>query len=140
MKKSGRYNTKQRDQIMAYLQKNKDDHITVEQLIEDFKEEGCAIGTSTVYRYLDLLVKEGVLRKYMIEEGCPACFQYSEPAKECKEHFHLKCSVCGELYHVESENLTKAEVELSEKYGFHIDSLKTVFYGYCKKCKNEENQ
>lgn len=140
MSSSGRYNTKQRDKIMAYLKEKKNEHITVECLIDDFRQQGIAIGTSTVYRYLDLLVKEGVVWKYTIEEGCPACFQYAAPAIECREHFHLKCSGCGKLFHVESANLQKAQEELAEKYGFQVDSLKTVFYGYCESCRKEEHQ
>ena len=137
MDKAARYNTKQRDRIMEYLKKKQNEHITVEQLIDDFKEEGISIGISTVYRYLDVLVKEGTVRKFTIEEGCPACFQYFESQNACKEHFHLKCNCCGALYHIESEHLTKAQAEVFRTFGFRVDPSKTVIYGECRKCSKE---
>ncbi|MEE0776926.1 MAG: Fur family transcriptional regulator [Bacillota bacterium] len=135
------YNTKQRDRIMDYLLANRDRHITVDILFDAFREEGKSIGKSTIYRYLDILVNEGTVRKFKIEEGHPACYQYCGDHQHCCEHFHLKCDNCGELFHIDSDYLFKAKDELMNLYGFAVDSSKTVLYGRCAKCSGEdENQ
>ncbi|MEG0874190.1 MAG: Fur family transcriptional regulator [Clostridiales bacterium] len=139
MEKLSRYNTKQRDRIMDFLLKNQDNHITVDDITEAFKDESTPIGKSTIYRYMDVLVNEGIVRKYITQEGYPACFQYCGDNPICKEHFHLKCSGCHQLFHVESPILAAANCEIQEKYGFTIDSSKTVFYGYCQDCIKEQN-
>ena len=134
------YNTKQRDRIMEFLKANGDRHITVDVLFDAFRKEGKSIGKSTIYRYLDILVSEGVVGKFMIEEGHPACYQYCGDCSQCCEHYHLKCSGCGELFHIDSIYLEKAKDELMRLYGFAVDSSKTVFYGLCARCREKENR
>lgn len=138
MDKCGRYNTRQRDRINAYLQENSNRHITVDEIYDFFKENQHPIGVSTIYRYLDLLVDEGVVRKFMVEKGSPACYQYFGAVPHCHEHFHLKCDNCGKLFHVECSSLTQAAGEIEKSYGFKIDHAKTVLYGQCSHCNKEK--
>ena len=76
MEKIFKYKTKQRENILNYLKQNKQNHITADQIIEHFKSTGTPIGKSTVYRYLDNLVTENIIRKYISQERGSACFQY----------------------------------------------------------------
>lgn len=52
------YKTKQRESILQYLIQNKDKHISVEDIVEHLKKKGEAVGKTTVYRYLDVLVRK----------------------------------------------------------------------------------
>lgn len=130
------YKTKQRDLIMNCLIKNKENHLTAEDIVDHLKVNGNTVGKTTVYRYLDKLVFEGKLRKYFIEEGYSACYQYVGSEK-CYEHFHLKCVGCGSLIHLECSYLQKLQSHVSNSHDFKIDSLKTVFYGRCKNCESD---
>ncbi len=140
MEKSGRYNTKQRDKLRSYLKDNSHRHITVEEIYESFRQSNNPIGTSTIYRYLDLLVREGVVRKFMVEKGSPACYQYFGESPQCNEHFHLRCNDCGQLFHVECDSLGRAAQEIEKEYGFKIDPSKTVFYGKCAYCGHSKEK
>lgn len=51
------YKTKQREAILQYLIQNKDKHINVDNIVEHLKKKGAAVGKTTVYRYLDVLVR-----------------------------------------------------------------------------------
>ena len=59
---------------------------------------------------------------------------YIDEEGKCQNHFHFKCKVCGELYHLDCSFLNTVKNHLCDNHGFEIDSSKTVFYGTCKKC------
>ncbi len=129
------YKTKQGERIFELLIKNENRHLTAEEICIMLKNEGNAVGTATVYRNLEKLVTEGKIRRYRLEEGGPACYQYIGD-KECHEHFHLKCLNCGSVIHFECDYLTELNEHLLEHHDFHLDRTKIVLYGLCSKCKN----
>ena len=74
-------------------------HITAADACEYFKREGIPIGQSTVYRRLECLVDEGLVKKYIIDGTSPACFEYvgEVPDSGCEACFHFKCEKCGQI-------------------------------------------
>ncbi len=137
MSNTNGYRTKQREYILNYLLENKDKHITVDDVVHHLKQSGTAVGKTTVYRYLDVLVNQGIVRKYFIEEGISACFQYIDDVADCHTHYHLKCSDCGHLMHIECEPLALVNEDVLKHYHFKIDNTKTVLYGQCESCLNK---
>lgn len=131
------YHTKQREVILEFLQKSGSRHVSVEEVLEHLKAEGQKVGRTTIYRYMEKLTREGTLRKYFIEEGAGACYQYIEPWSACHEHFHLKCLKCGKLLHLECDFLNQIGEHIVTQHGFQVDHTKTVFYGTCKDCKEK---
>lgn len=131
------YKTKQREIILDYVIKNKDTHFTAEDLLFYLKQNGTSIGKSTVYRHLDKLVSEDIVRKYYLGEGMPACFQYVDTGQTCKEHFHLKCIKCGTLIHVVCDELEGMANHIARHHHFQINQKKTVLYGICETCANQ---
>lgn len=131
-----RYNTRQRELILECLAHSKGQHITAEDISEYLRKNDTPVGKSTIYRYLEALVKDCVVRKYTIEEGKCACYQYmgDEENDHCKEHYHLKCSECGRLFHVSCALLDEINEHVRKEHNFIIDSSKTVFYGICGEC------
>ena len=138
MKQSGGYKTKQKEQILQYLTSHEGQHVTAQELSRHLEEEGTPVGTATIYRCLDQLVSEGVLRKYTFDSRTCACYEYLPHSHECKRHFHLKCLQCGKLYHVTCEHLSGLEDHILEHHGFQIDQSKTVLYGLCKACREKQ--
>lgn len=129
------YNTKQREYVLDCLKENAAYHITAEEILEKLKERKTPVGKSTVYRYLELLLQEGSIRKYAVEDGGCACYQYIREDMECCQHFHLKCLKCQELYHISCKYMEGIGEHIETEHGFQIDQSKTVFYGRCKKCR-----
>lgn len=131
------YNTRQRELILGVL-KSSNSHLTAQDIIVKLNSSGLSVGSATVYRYLDKLVESGEVRKYIIEEGKSSCYQYIGNEKDCTEHYHLKCSECGKLLHVECDYLDKVESHIFEHHGFSLNSSKTVLYGVCAECSSPQ--
>lgn len=126
------YRTKQRQRILDCLTANSHYHITAEDVEAYLRARGEAVGKTTIYRYLEKLVSEGRVRKF-ITDGESACFQYVSEGG-CQEHFHLKCTGCGRLIHLECSYLSQVERHIFQEHHFTIHSGRTVFYGQCADC------
>lgn len=131
------YKTRQRELLLAYLQQNQSSHVTVEDVVAHLKGEDTPVGKSTVYRYLDKLVCLGLVRKFYLEEGAAACYQYSPPKEDCQRHFHLKCTLCGRLFHVDCPYLSEVDKHVLSHHEFLVDHTKTVLYGVCEDCQQK---
>lgn len=135
----GAYRTKQREIILDYLKKCQDGHVTIDEVTDHLKSEGNKVGRTTIYRYMEKLADEGFLRKYYIEEGVGACYQYQGNSESaCRSHFHLKCVKCGRLFHVSCDFLQQIEEHVYEHHHFLVDNSKTVLYGICEVCQKDE--
>lgn len=135
------YKTKQKDTILNYMTEHKDFHVTVNTLSDYLDEQGTPVGTATIYRHLEKLVEQGLVRKYTVDSGTGACFQYVPPDKKCHEHYHLKCEKCGCLIHLECSFMKELSEHIFSDHGFEIDPLRTVFYGVCRDClRNIKNE
>ncbi|MDE5764695.1 MAG: transcriptional repressor [Ruminococcus sp.] len=137
MKRDSGYNTSQKEKLIDYLIKNKHRHTSVQEIDAYLRDIGSPVGTATIYRRLDRLVEQGIVRKFVIDGKTGACYQYVEDEKKCHEHFHLKCLNCGKLIHLSCEKLGSINNHIAERHGFVIDSSKTVFYGVCAECSAE---
>lgn len=133
------YKTKQRSNILNYLKENKEKHITAEEIILYFKKIGTPIGKSTIYRYLDNLVQENIIRKYANSEtGGAACFQYINNHDKCNNHYHMKCTKCGALIHLDCDEINELSNHIFKEHNFKLDTCKIILYGTCENCLNEE--
>lgn len=137
MEKNFKYKTKQRMKILEHL-KNKQEHVTAENIIEHFKNEGSPIGKSTVYRCLDSLVEENIIRKYISSERSSACFQYIKNNEKCNNHYHMKCTKCGNLFHLNCDEIFELQQHIFKEHNFKIDICKTILYGTCENCLMQE--
>ncbi len=132
-----KYRTKQRDMVLAYLKTVPNVHITASDVCAHFKEQGASIGQSTIYRQLERLVDEGIIKKYIIDANSPACFEYVCTADHHQGPeicYHCKCEKCGRLIHLHCEELEEFQKHLYAEHHFKMDPVRTVFYGLCEQC------
>lgn len=130
------YRTRQRAAILQYFQSHPHAHLTAEELCDALRTDGISVGKSTVYRALDKLCEAGTVRRFTMSAGESACYQYAGGTKEtCCTHFHLKCLVCGTLYHIPCEHLDELSAHLGIQHNFTVDYAKTVLYGTCDPCR-----
>ena len=78
---------------------------------------------------------EGTVRKYLLDAGGSACYEYVAQSETCAQHFHCKCETCGRLIHLNCDELLKVREHLLQCHGFSWNSGKTVFYGMCDQCR-----
>ena len=128
------YKTKQKSAIMQCIQIIGDKHFTIDSVCEILLQRGENVGRTTVYRCVEKLSKDGVLRKYAAVSGESTCYQYVGENKHCHEHFHLKCEKCGSLIHMECHEMESFAKHIKSNHGFCLNPLKTVIYGICEAC------
>lgn len=136
MNSRSKYKTKQREILVEYFKSVAGKHVTASDVCNYFREQGSAIGQSTIYRQLEYLVDEGTINKYIIDVNSPACFEYTgNKSNDSRDVcFHCKCSKCGRLIHLKCDELSGIGAHLYEEHRFMLDPKRTVFYGLCDKC------
>ena len=77
------YKTKQMTELLTFLKSVQGSHVTVSDICDYFQTKRIAVGTTTIYRHLEKMVKEGVVAKYVIDGTSSACFEYI--CSECRK-------------------------------------------------------
>lgn len=134
MKSDSGYNTRQKENLLDFLINNKERHTSVQEISAFLTNAGTPMGMATIYRQLDKLVENGVVRRYVLDGKSGACYQYIGADSGCHEHYHLKCVRCGKLIHFDCDFLSGINRHILEHHGFNVDSSQTVFYGKCSNC------
>jgi Fe2+ or Zn2+ uptake regulation protein len=129
-----RRNTRQKDAVKAEMMRM--GHPTAEELFLSLKEKYPEMSRATVYRNLKVLEENGlVVRVVGALDGGERFDATTTP------HRHFICLKCGEASDIETpsrDNRDENE-EIENKYGIKIVGYRANFFGYCKKCM-EENQ
>lgn len=129
-----RYNTTGRRKLIAFMESHTDRQYTVEELYGAMTADGSRVGKSSLYRLLEGLCDEGILRKFRENEQSASTFQYIGTDADCGQHLHLKCAVCGRLIHLECAMSRELVAHILHEHGFRIDSKKSVLWGVCEEC------
>lgn len=136
MSNRSKYKTKQREILLSYFEKLPGVHVTALDVCNYLKDQGATIGQSTVYRQLESLVEEGIVKKYVIDMNSPACFEYvvTDGRKEPEACIHCKCEKCGKLIHLHCDEMEAMLAHLHREHGFRVNPTRTVIYGLCEEC------
>jgi Fur family ferric uptake transcriptional regulator len=133
--------TMPREAILTVLSNN-EDHLSAEDIYMTVHQKYPAIGLTTVYRTLDLLVHMGIVFKFDFGDG-RARYELTESFSEKKHHHHLICTSCSRIIDYtdfvddELELLDKTEKALSKKHNFEVTGHMMQFYGLCDECKTK---
>lgn len=86
------YQTRQCSLILSYIAKNRDWHITAEDIMEHSRNDGDSVGKATVYRYLNVFLERGMIRKYFVRKESAAYYRYVEDILKEKSCLSFKMS------------------------------------------------
>jgi len=111
--------TKKREQILAEMKKH---HGCISA--RDLATKLTDMDQATVYRNLDLFVKEGVIKKFVFE-GSEMMYEYAEP-----NHHHAVCTDCDKVLHVELSD--KKILQTLDIKDFDVSSVEILVRGSCK--------
>lgn len=131
------YKTRQGELILKALENSPEQHATAEDLLAYLKTQGETIGFATVYRNLDKFVNEGAVLKYSLPDGTSACYQLLQNCSDDHHHFHVICTGCGKVSHLECNEVDALVAHLSQHHHIAINTQKTVFYGLCENCSRK---
>ncbi len=125
--------TRQRD-LVARVVFLSQDHLSVEGIRRELRQQGVRVGLATVYRTLDLLVESGLVRAHEFGEG----FKRYEPMASHAHHEHLICERCGRVLEFAHERLERMLPVLADEHGFQHRRHRVEIYGVCRTCRQQE--
>lgn len=126
--------TKARNAVLKVLSSTKD-HLSVEEIFYRAKKFHPGIGLATVYRTVELLKREGFLRPIKI--GGLSKYEWLPPKKE---HAHLICISCGNIFDIKGDILDKVIKTIKSHKNFEVKFVELNVYGICEKCKKATTQ
>jgi len=126
------YNTGQRRNLLAVLEKHCDEQLSAEQIAALIENEGGEISLSAVYRNIERLEQDGLVRRSSVGGSKKAVYQYI--GGQCAQHLHLQCVACGQITHLDDKAVSAMRSAVSSCGDFAIDEKMTVLYGRCGAC------
>ncbi len=129
------YATKRRAWILQYLEENQDKDICVNDIYDFLKENDVEVNVTTIYRYLDKLVEQGVVLKTVHGKKEQATYQYMNGKEGCCHHLHMKCRKCGKIEHLDCGFMSEIIEHIGKQHGFMIDCKESYIAGLCSSCR-----
>jgi len=123
-------NTKQRRLIMEELRKSTS-HPTAAELFAIVRERMPKISLGTVYRNLELLVRNNLALK-LESGGGEARFDAN-----VGRHHHVHCSICGRVDDIEGLPEAPIPGEIESRNGYEILACRLEFIGICPACRKQ---
>jgi Fur family transcriptional regulator, ferric uptake regulator len=130
LRSRGRRLTRQRQLIWEALVAEPDAHLSAEDVAARVRERSPAVNPSTVYRTLELLVEEGLVRR--TDLGSSRSFY--EPVHE-HPHHHLVCERCGAVRHVHDDALGDLRTRVEASSGYALAPREITLFGTCPDCR-----
>ncbi len=121
--------TPQRHIILKVLREAQE-HLSIEQVLEQVQQTYPNVNLSTVYRTLDLLKELRLVR----ETYFPSEHHLKYEAFAGRTHHHLTCRMCGTIMHLDEAVQEELYDLLQKYYHFHSLTLDMMSIGYCEDC------
>ena len=123
--------SKQREVILNTLKENVV-HPTAEYLYAKIQEKDPKISLATLYRNLNQLTENGIIKKI---DGLETSSHYDH---NTHEHYHFICTKCRRVFDIDAEVAPELIRRTEEKTDFLIENHDIVFSGICKECRGVE--
>ena len=120
-------NTRQRKEVYDVI-KGVNRHLTAEQVMEVLKNENKKVGLATVYRNLNYLSENKLIRKFE-ENG--VVFYDGNP----ETHDHLHCVICNKYFDIPSLVKDKDLSKIEHDWGFKVEEHFMTYEGVCGNCR-----
>lgn len=127
------YNTKQKDQILETISAKTSD-FTIKEICAELAAKN--ISQATVYRAVEKLESEGLLKKLVGADGHTR-YQHLDNCDE-RGHCYLKCDNCGAIEHVDCAMLSGLVYHIKNEHKFVTNIHQIILNGNCKNCNKEE--
>ena len=115
LRKEGLRFTQQRQAVWNEIQKSHD-HRDAEEIYISIRTSGTKVSRATVYRTIDILVNNGLLRKMDMGDGR----NRFEPRLDDKHHDHIICLETGDIIEFYSDELEKLQETIAKDHGYEL--------------------
>lgn len=124
--------TYKREEILKVIKEVKVP-ICVEDIYNTLIKNQININLSTVYRGLDFLVKNDLIRVLNIGDKNKSYYEKNSS----KHHHYLRCLGCNEMIPLDDCPVKEYEKRLGKDKGYVVLGHKLEIVGYCKNCNNK---
>jgi Fur family ferric uptake transcriptional regulator len=122
--------TKQRRVILEELTRLHT-HPTADELYERVRKRLPKISLGTVYRNLELLSRQGLVRKLEVG-GSQKRFD-----GDLEKHHHIRCIRCGRIDDLpEGAGITECDEDMIRSTGYQLVDRRVEFLGLCPACRS----
>lgn len=119
--------SRQRERILQTLRSTKS-HPTAAWIYDALKSEFPDLSLGTVYRNLNILREQGLLR--VLQSGST----FDRFDAELSDHYHFICERCGAVSDIHIPLEENLEAAASKVLGLPVHGHRLDFYGICAEC------
>lgn len=101
--------------------------------IVDIIDRAKSVDKVSVYRTIDLFVKEGIATT--APHGWKLRYELAAPLKP--HHHHITCTNCGALQDVQHEKIERLMEALAKENGYEMTQHTFEISGLCANCRND---
>jgi len=131
LKKEGLRYTQQRQYVWDELCAT-NDHRDAEEIYLAIHQSGLNVSRATVYRTIDVLVKNKMVRKLELGDG-RARYEHKVNATH---HDHLICIQCGKIEEFMDEVIESRQDEIVKKFGYKLVRHIHQLFIICSECES----
>jgi Fe2+ or Zn2+ uptake regulation protein len=131
LKKEGLRYTQQRQSVWDELCAT-NDHRDAEEIYLAIRQSGLNVSRATVYRTIDVLVKNRMVRKLELGDG-RARYEHKVNATH---HDHLICIQCGKIEEFMDEVIESRQDEIVKKFGYKLVRHIHQLFIICSECES----
>jgi Fur family transcriptional regulator, ferric uptake regulator len=108
-------------------------HPDADELYFELRKTEDNVSRATVYRVLDALVENSIVRKLEFGDGRA---RY-EMRTSASHHDHLICIDCGKVEEFFNEEIESLQVSIAKKFDFKLERHVHQLFGICQDCLNK---
>lgn len=131
LKKEGLRYTQQRQSVWDELCAT-NDHRDAEEIYLAIRQSGLNVSRATVYRTIDVLVKNKMARKLELGDG-RARYEHKVNATH---HDHLICIQCGKIEEFMDEIIESRQDDIVKKFGYKLVRHIHQLFIICSECES----
>tara|TARA_Y100000590_G_scaffold68659_1_gene74830 strand:+ start:4639 stop:5061 length:423 start_codon:yes stop_codon:yes gene_type:complete len=108
-----------------------DEHRDAEEIYLSLRNEGMSVSRATVYRTIDVLVKNNLVRKLELGDG-RARYEHK---MDLEHHDHLICVQCGKIEEFMDETIEEIQETIVNDLGFKLIRHIHQLFVICNNCR-----
>ncbi len=122
--------TAQREAIWKEILSN-DGHRDADEIFINLRKRGVSVSRATVYRTIDVLAKNNMVRKLDMGFGSSKI----EHKLNTKHHDHIICIECGKIEEFMVNEIENLQDTVANEYQFKLIRHIHQLFGLCKDCQ-----
>ena len=128
LKDAGLKATQPRLKILSILERNRDQHMSAEDVYRALMATGDDLGLATIYRVLMQFESAGLVMRHHFAEG-HAVFELDSG----EHHDHILCIDCGKVTEFVDATIERRQVMIAKRHGFTLADHSLVLHGRCER-------